>query len=124
MEFKSPCCLRRWLRVNWARETFPHRGNRVERRRDARPPTGRKLVHMQRVLVVDATGRPLMPCRPARARLLCKQGKVVMRLRYPYTILLQEARPEAAVEPQRLKLDPGAKTTGLTVVDDSRGEVI
>ena len=81
-------------------------------------------MHMQRVLVVDVTGRPLMPCRPARARLLCKQGKAVVRLRYPYTIMLQEARPEAVVEPLRLKLDPGAKTTGLAVVTATRGEVV
>src|SRR5215469_13653772 len=123
MGFKSPCAGKMAAREP-GEGNVTSAGQPAERRRLRRPLTGRKLVHMQRVLVVDATGRPLLPCRPARARLLCEQGKAVVRLRYPYTILLQEARPEAAVEPQRLKLDPGAKTTGLTVVDDSRGEVI
>jgi hypothetical protein len=81
---------------------------------------GRKLIQMQRVLVVDSAGKPLMPCRPARARLLCKQGKAVVRLRYPYTIMLTLARWEAVVEPLRVKLDPGARTTGLAMVNDAR----
>jgi hypothetical protein len=79
---------------------------------------------MQRVLVVDMAGRPLSPSRPARARLLCQQGKAVVRLRYPYTIMLRTDCPEAVVEPLRLKLDPEAKTTGLAVLNATRGEVV
>src|SRR5215472_16441491 len=79
---------------------------------------------MQRVFVIAAQERPLSPCRPARARLLCKQGKAVVRLRYPYTIKLTTARAEVMVRPLRVKLDPGAKTTGLAVITDSAGEVV
>ncbi|HKB46102.1 MAG TPA: RRXRR domain-containing protein, partial [Ktedonobacterales bacterium] len=76
---------------------------------------------MQRVLVVDAERRPLMPCRAARARILLKQGKVAVWRRFPFTIVLRGACPEAVVEPLRVKLDPGAKTTGLAVVNDASG---
>src|SRR5260221_4721972 len=79
---------------------------------------------MQRVLVVDAERRPLIPCRAARARILLKQGKVAVWRRFPFTIVLRGACPEAVVEPLRVKLDPGAKTTGLAVVNDASGDVV
>src|ERR1051326_5892564 len=123
MGFRPPCAGKMAAR-ELGEGNVTSAGQPAERRRLRRPFTGRKLVHMQRVLVVDATGKPLLPCRPARARLLCKQGKAVVRLRYPYTIMLQEARPEAVVEPLRLKLDPRARTTGLALVNDGRGEVV
>src|ERR1051326_5967158 len=116
MGFKSPCAVKKAAR-ELGEGNITSAGQPAERRRLRRPPTGRKTKNMQRVLVVDATGRPLLPCRPARARLLCKQGKAVVRLRYPYTIMLQAARPEAVIEPLRLKLDPGARTTGLALVN-------
>src|SRR5579863_957050 len=79
---------------------------------------------MSRVLVVDAQHRALDPCRPARARLLLKQRKAAV-LRYaPFTIILQEAKPEVEVSPLRVKIDPGATTTGLAVVNDRSGEVV
>lgn len=79
---------------------------------------------MQRVFVLDAEKHPLMPCRPARARLLLTQHKAAVFRRYPFTIILKTARPGAAVAPLRVKLDPGSKTTGIAVVDDTSGEVV
>ena len=79
---------------------------------------------MSRVLVVDANRTPLMPCTPARARLLLKQQKAAVLRRYPFTLLLREAKPEPGVQPLRLKLDPGSKSTGLAVVNDATGEVV
>jgi len=35
---------------------------------------------MQRVFVLDANKRPLMPCRPARARLLLTQQRAALAL--------------------------------------------
>lgn len=79
---------------------------------------------MSRVLVVDQQQRPLSPCTPARARLLLKAGKAAVLRRFPFVLILRDARPEAVGEPLRLKLDPGSKTTGLAVVNDARGEVV
>lgn len=67
---------------------------------------------MSRVFVVDASRRPLMPCTPARAQNLLKQGKAALLRRFPLTLILQEARPEAVVEPLRLKIDPALRQAG------------
>lgn len=77
---------------------------------------------MSRVLVVDAKRQPLMPCTPARARILLKAGKAVVLRRFPFTVILRGAKPEAVVAPLRLKIDPGAKTTGMAVLNDATGE--
>src|SRR6266567_6712047 len=58
---------------------------------------------MSRILVVDQERRPLMPTTPARARILLKQGKVAILRRFPLVLILKEARPEAVVEPLRVK---------------------
>jgi 5-methylcytosine-specific restriction endonuclease McrA len=79
---------------------------------------------MSRVLVVDANRRPLMPCSPARARILLTQGKAAVLRRFPFVLILKEARPDARETALRLKIDPGAKTTGLAIVHDTSGEVV
>ena len=57
------------------------------------------------------------------ARLLTQRRAVVFR-RYPFTILLREPSPEVPAHPLRLKLDPGSKTTGLALVNDTSGAVV
>ncbi len=79
---------------------------------------------MCRILVVDAERRPLMPCTPARARLLLKSRRAAVLRRFPMVLILREARPEARVEPLRVKLDPGSKTSGIAVINDRTGEVV
>jgi hypothetical protein len=79
---------------------------------------------MQRVFVLDADQRPLMPCRPARARLLLNERRAAVFRSAPYTIILHKARPEAVVRPLRLKIDPGSITTGLAVLHETSGEVV
>jgi RRXRR protein len=71
---------------------------------------------MQYVFVVDARRRPLMPCRPARARLLLKRGQAAVLRRYPFVIILKAAKPDAVVHRLRLKIDPGSQTTGLALM--------
>ena len=45
--------------------------------------------------------------------------------RYPFTIiLLKVAVEQPKLDPLRLKLDPGSKTTGLAIVNDATGEVV
>lgn len=70
---------------------------------------------MQRVLVIDKNHKPLMPCHPARARELLKKGKAAVFRNYPFTIIMKEKCGEDTQEIQ-LKIDLGAKTTGLAVV--------
>jgi 5-methylcytosine-specific restriction endonuclease McrA len=72
---------------------------------------------MQRVLVVDKNREPLMPCHPARARHLLKDGKAAVLRRYPFTIILKE-REDGAIQPVTVKIDPGSKTTGVAVLGD------
>ncbi len=44
--------------------------------------------------------------------------------RYPFTIILKRAVAQPKLEPLRLKLDPGSKTTGIAIVNDATGEVV
>jgi 5-methylcytosine-specific restriction endonuclease McrA len=75
---------------------------------------------MQRVLVVDKNRNPLMPCHPARARELLKTGKAAVLRRYPFTIILKE-REGGETQEIQMKLDPGAKTTGIALVGSFQG---
>ncbi len=79
---------------------------------------------MSRVLMVDAQRQPLHPCTPARARLLLKQRKAAVLRRFPFVLILKEPKPEVMCQELRAKIDPGSKTTGLAVVNDTTGEVL
>jgi 5-methylcytosine-specific restriction endonuclease McrA len=72
---------------------------------------------MQRVLVIDKHKQPLMPCHPARARQLLREGKAAVFRKYPFTIILKE-REGGEIQPVQVKVDPGSKTTGIVVVGD------
>ena len=61
-----------------------------------------------------------MPCSEKRARLLLERGRAVVHRRYPFTIRLKD-RVGGDVEPVRVKLDPGSRTTGIAVVADEDG---
>lgn len=56
-----------------------------------------------------------MPCHPARARKLLKEGKASVLKRYPFTIVLKD-RSSGDCQPIELKEDPGSKKSGLTLV--------
>lgn len=79
---------------------------------------------MSKVFVVDTYYKPLNPVHPGRARLLLKQGRAAVYRRFPFTIILKSVVAQPEVEPLRLKIDPGSKTTGLAVVNDASGEVV
>jgi 5-methylcytosine-specific restriction endonuclease McrA len=72
---------------------------------------------MQRVFVIDKNKQPLMPCHPARARRMLREGKAAVFRRYPFTIILKE-REGGEIQPVQVKLDPGSKTTGIAIVGD------
>ncbi len=98
---------------------------------------------MCKVFVLEIRYRPLNPIHPAQARQLLRNGKAAIFKRFPFTIILKESRPESPfgfssfdstetaktrtaspASPLRLKIDPGAKTTGIALVNDVTGEVV
>ena len=79
---------------------------------------------MSKTFVLDTEKRPLDPVHPAKARQLLRNEKAAIFRRFPFTIILKESRPDSTVSPLRLKIDPGARTTGIALVNDSTGEVV
>ncbi len=79
---------------------------------------------MSRVFVVDMQQQPLTPCTPARARWLLTQKKAAIWRRYPFTIIVKGAKPDALVPEMVCKLDPGSETTGIAVLNQQSGEVL
>ncbi len=79
---------------------------------------------MSKVFVLDREKRPLDPIHSAQARQLLRNKKTAVFRRFPFTIILKESFPNIPVSPLRLKIDPGAKFTGITLVNDSTGEVV
>jgi len=79
---------------------------------------------VSKVFVLDTNKQPLNPIYPGRARMLLSQGKAAVFRRYPFTVILKDEVANPKIEPLRVKIDPGAKTTGLALVNDSTGEVV
>ena len=68
-----------------------------------------------RVFVLATDKTPLMPCHPARARELMREGKAAVFRRYPFTIILRQPTTDGT-QPVALKIDPGSQTTGMAIV--------
>ncbi|MEQ8756187.1 MAG: RNA-guided endonuclease IscB [Coleofasciculus sp. G1-WW12-02] len=79
---------------------------------------------MSKVFVLDTNKQPLNPIHPGRARILLSQGKAGVFRHYPFTLILKQEVSNPKIEPLRVKIDPGAKTTGLALVNDTTGEVV
>ena len=73
-----------------------------------------------RVFVLNKNRQPLDPCKPARARILLRTGKAKVLRRYPLTIILTEEVSQPITHNHQLKIDPGAKITGLAIVQSNR----
>jgi len=74
------------------------------------------------VFVLDASKKPLTPCKPGMAKSLLKAGKAKVFRRYPFTIILNKLVAEKH-QGLQLKIDPGSKQTGFALVSLG-GEVI
>ena len=68
-----------------------------------------------RVFVLDKNQKPLMPCHPARARMLLAKGKAAVFRQAPFTIILL-TREGGELQKITLKIDPGSQTTGSVLV--------
>ena len=83
------------------------------------------------VFVLDKRKRPLMPCSEKRARMLLSRGRSRIHRMVPFTIRLVDRLAENSVlQPMRLKLAPGSKTSGMALVrerettDPETGEIV
>ncbi len=79
---------------------------------------------MSKVFIIDSEKRPLDPIHPAQARQLLRNKKAAVYRRFPFTLIIKETRPDSLVQPIRLKIDPGAKHTGIALVNDATGDVV
>ena len=78
-----------------------------------------------RVFVFDKNQEPLDPCRPARARRLLRAGRAAIFRRQPFTIILKDRElANSVVHPHRVKFDPGSRTTGIALLNESTGTVV
>jgi len=55
---------------------------------------------------------------------LLSAGKAAVYRRFPFTIILKGAVEDPKLEPLRIKIDPGANTTGIAIVNEASGEVL
>lgn len=80
---------------------------------------------MNSVFVMSSTKKPLMPCRPARARKLLTAGRAAVYRLHPFTIILLD-REDGETQPLEVKVDPGSKTTGIALVGhfEQQGAVV
>jgi 5-methylcytosine-specific restriction endonuclease McrA len=73
------------------------------------------------VFVLDTHHTPQTPVHPAVARRLLAMGQAAVFRRFPFTIILKTIGPgPLEVQGQRLKIDPGTRTTGLAMLDGTR----
>lgn len=68
------------------------------------------------VFVVDKNGIPLQPTNPGKARILQVQGKAKKIRLYPFTIMLQHSLCTPVNSDLELRIDPGSKFTGFSIV--------
>ena len=69
------------------------------------------------VYVLSKNGKPLMPCKPAKARKLLKAGKATVVKRTPFTIQLNW-ETEEQVQNVVLGVDTGYKNVGLSAMTE------
>lgn len=71
------------------------------------------------VPVVSSTGKPLMPCHPARARELVRKGRAVRRFNKGIFYIKMLDREDGELQPIAVGIDPGSKKEGFTVKSES-----
>ena len=71
------------------------------------------------VPVVSSTGKPLMPCHPARARELVRAGRAVRRFDRGLFYVRLTDRADGEVQAVTVGIDPGSKQEGITVKSEA-----
>ncbi|HAZ46420.1 MAG TPA: HNH endonuclease [Cyanobacteria bacterium UBA11369] len=70
------------------------------------------------VFVLDSSRNPCNPVHPAVARKMLSQGIAAVFRQYPFSIILKEGKCDNPKQ-LRIKIDPGARFTGLALVSDT-----
>ena len=71
------------------------------------------------------TGSRSIRAARRRARILLAKGRAAVFRRFPFTIILKDrAAGDSAVHEHRIKIDPGSKTTGVAIVQETTGQVV
>ena len=70
--------------------------------------------------VVDQNRQPLNPVTPRQARKLLEKGKAAVLRTFPFTLILKQVIENPSIKPLFLKIDPGSKVTGLSLVQDNQ----
>jgi hypothetical protein len=84
-------------------------------RREQLPAKAAKKVTSIYVPVVSSTGKPLMPCHPARARQLVKEGKAIRRFTNSIFYIKLTERTDGDLQKVACGIDPGSMREGFTV---------
>ena len=71
---------------------------------------------MGRVFVLSMTGEPLMPTHPAKARILLKEKKAIVKAKVPFTIQLTYQLKTKILQDVSVGIDDGAKKAGVVAV--------
>ena len=71
------------------------------------------------VYVISIEGEPLMPCKPAKARHLLRDGKAKVVKREPFTIQLL-FKCENITQPITLGIDAGSKHIGISASTEKK----
>lgn len=75
------------------------------------------MLNKNSVFVLDCNKTPCDPIHPAAARKLLFAKKAAILNRYPFTIILKEKA--SAKKQYRIKIDPGARFSGLALLSDA-----
>ena len=82
---------------------------------------------MSYVFVLNHDKQPLNPVHPGLARrMLGKHDDGVAKVyrKFPFTIILKYQLDQPQLDPYRLKLDPGSKTTGIAILNERTSTVV
>ena len=71
------------------------------------------------VPVVSTSGKPLMPCHPARARELIRKGKAIRQFDRGLFFIRLTARSDGVTQDVVVGIDPGSKKEGITVKSEA-----
>jgi 5-methylcytosine-specific restriction endonuclease McrA len=99
--------------------SIPSRGEIANQVAATRTQVPRGVTH---VFVLNKNKDSLMPCHPARARQMLRDGKAIVHQMYPFTIRMKKTTGNA-VQPVKLKPDPGSQHTGISLVTE-KGKVL
>lgn len=75
------------------------------------------------VFLIDANKIPMNPIHPAHAHELMKKGKAAVFRMYPFTLIMKRVVDKIIAYPLSLRIDPGSKFTGISLVNN-RDEVV